>query len=239
MKQMKAYFLIAAALVSLSLSSCNNNDYYYPDWSKDYPNAVVTVKTADDGHMYLQLNDETTLLPTNMRTSPFGDKEVRALANLQLPDHNEFEDGDEVKINWIDSILTKSPMPFVDGENDALYGSAPVDIMDDFITYVEDGYLTLHLIMPWGDPNIKHRVNLLTGGNPDDPYEVELRHDAEGDTGVDAVNAYVAFRLDELPDTEGETVKLTLKWQSSRGVRSAEFDYRTREDGERQEEDVE
>ena len=45
--------------------------------------------------------------------------------------------------------------------------------------------------------------------------------EAEGD-------ALVAFKLDELTDTQGETVKLKLKWNSFSGEKSAEFDYCTR-----------
>ena len=37
-----------------------------------------------------------------------------------------------------------------------------------------------------------------------------------------------SFNLDRLPDTEGKTVKLTLKWNSFSGEKSAEFDYCTR-----------
>jgi hypothetical protein len=229
MKLKSAYFLIAAALVSLT--SCLDQDDYYL-WGDIYPNAIVTVKTADDGRMFLQLDEETTLLPDNMTASPFGDKEVRALTNFKSL-AGEKEGYDEiVYVNWIDSILTKNPVPFVAGENDKLYGSAPVDIVDDWITIVEDGYLTLHLRMEWGDQNKQHRINLLTGGNPDDPYQVELRHDAMGDGNGMAYDTYAAFCLDSLPDTKGETVKLKLVWESLRGSRSAEFDYCTREEKE-------
>jgi len=34
--------------------------------------------------------------------------------------------------------------------------------------------------------------------------------------------------LDSLPDTEGKTVKLKLKWKSFNGEKTAEFDYCTR-----------
>ena len=39
----------------------------------------------------------------------------------------------------------------------------------------------------------------------------------------------VAFRLADLPDTEGQTVKLTLKWKSYGGDKSVTFDYCTRQ----------
>ena len=40
----------------------------------------------------------------------------------------------------------------------------------------------------------------------------------------------VAFRLDGLPDTQGETVKLTLRFDSFSGEKTVKFDYRTRVD---------
>ncbi len=240
MKRTNYFFLVVAALGSLSLFSCNNLDEgYYEDI---FPKAVVTVKTADDGSVFLQLDDATTLQPANITAHPFDGKEVRAFTNYRTKAMLSGFYNELVHVNWIDSIRTKNPVQLVEGGNAELYGSAPVEIVDDWITSVEDGYLTLHLLIEWYAHNKKHYINLLTGGNPDDPYEVELRHDAEGEyDGIEfsdgsygyggygyGGHAYVAFRLDGLPDTEGETVKLKLKWQSPRGNRSAEFDYRTR-----------
>ena len=227
MKRTKVYFLTVAALASLSLHSCNDTDEYY--LADIYPNALVTVKTADDGSIFLQLDDATTLQPANITAHPFDGKEVRAFTNYRTKEMLSGFYNELVHVNWIDSLRTKSTVPFVENENDELYGSAPMEVVDDWITVVEDGYLTLHLLMPWCDPSRQHRINLVTGVNPDDPYEVELRHDPAGDGDSRLSDAYIAFRLDALPDTEGETVKLRLVWKSHRGNRSAEFDYRTRE----------
>jgi len=128
----------------------------------------------------------------------------------------------------MDSILTKKTVPDSALVNDSLYGNDPVDIVDDWVTVAEDGYLTLRFSTLWGNRGIAHKVNLLTGGNPDNPYEVEFRHDACGDAGSWRSDALVAFDLGKLPDTGGRTVKLTLVWQSFRGRRTAEFDYCTR-----------
>lgn len=38
----------------------------------------------------------------------------------------------------------------------------------------------------------------------------------------------VAFNLSSLPDTNGKTVKLTLKWKSFDGEKTKVFDYCTR-----------
>ena len=113
-------------------------------------------------------------------------------------------------------------------ENDQTYGTDPVEIVKDWVTIAEDGYLTLRFRTVWGAGSQPHFVNLLLGNNPDNPYEVEFRHNAYGDTYGESGDALVAFKLDGLPDTEGKTVKLALKWKSFSGDKSAEFDYCTR-----------
>ena len=76
----KGVMIAVAVVCSAGLQSClDDNDKYY--YVEGFPNALVTVKNATDGSFFLQLNDSTTLLPTNMSSSPFGDKEVRALVN--------------------------------------------------------------------------------------------------------------------------------------------------------------
>ena len=220
--------LVMTALVagSIGFQSCldddDNNAYY-----RRYPNALVTVKGAADDAFFLQLDDKTTLLPTNVKTSPFGDKEVRALMNFDEVDASSGEYTKAVHINWIDSILTKPIAPDLGEENDEIYGTDPVEIVNDWVTIAEDGYLTLRFRTIWGGSQ-KHFVNLLLGQNPENPYEVEFRHNAYGDTYGKTDDGLVAFKLDELPDTEGKTVKLKLKWKSFSGDKSAEFDYCTR-----------
>ena len=192
----KALAVATVVATSIGFQSCldddDNNAYYLR-----YPNALVTVKEAADGAFFLQLDDKTTLLPTNVKTSPFGDKEVRAFG------------------------------PDIRKQNDKIYGKDPVEIVNDWVTLAEDGYLTLRFRTVWGGSQ-KHFVNLLLGQNPDNPYEVEFRHNAYGDTYGKTDDGLVAFKLDELPDTEGKTVKLKLKWKSFSGDKSAEFDYCTR-----------
>ena len=208
--------------------SCSDDDdevyVWYPYLS---PNALVTVKGGTDS-CFLQLDDETTLWPVNLSSSPFGEKEVRALVHFTDVDGEKHFCTRAVYVNWMDSILTKKTVPDSALVNDSLYGNDPVDIVDDWVTVAEDGYLTLRFSTLWGNRGIAHKVNLLTGGNPENPYEVEFRHDACGDAGSWRSDALVAFDLGKLPDTGGRTVKLTLVWQSFRGRRTAEFDYCTR-----------
>lgn len=227
MKTLKLFLLATGVLfTSLTFQSCLDDDDNY-GWYP-VPNALVTVKPVSDNSFYLQLDDKTTLLPTNITSSPYGDKEVRALVNFS--EVNESSEGysKAVHINWIDSILTKQTAPDLGIDNDSVYGTDPVEIVNDWVTIAEDGYLTLRFRTIWGDPNKAHFVNLLVSQDPANPYEVEFRHNAYGDVNGREGDGLVAFKLDNLPDTQGETVKLKLKWKSFRGDKSAEFDYCTR-----------
>lgn len=226
----KVHFLgwvIGMLCIPFLFQSCDNDDEVYVWYDYAVPNALVTVKGGTES-CYLQLDDQTELWPVNLPSSPFGGKEVRALVNFRDVE-GDGHGMRAVHVNWIDSILTKSLVPDLAEENDVAYGHDPVEVMDDWVTIVEDGYLTLRFSALWGNQGVAHKVNLLMGGNPDNPYEVEFRHDACGDASVWKGDALVAFDLSRLPDTEGNTVKLTLVWQSSRGRRTAEFDYCTRE----------
>ncbi|MDF9831398.1 NigD-like protein [Parabacteroides sp. PF5-6] len=228
MKTLRFLLMITAVLsTAMSFQSCldDDDDNY---WELQYPNALVTVKPVDANSCYLQLDDATTLLPVNLTSSPFGEKEVRALMNFKEVDASSGGYTKAVHVNWIDSILTKPMVPDLALANDSVYGNDPVEMINDWVTIAEDGYLTLRFRTLWGNDNKPHLVNLLINPDPEKPYEVEFRHNAFGDHyGVQA-DGLVAFNLDSLPDTEGKTVKLKLKWHSFAGEKTAEFDYCTR-----------
>jgi len=209
----------------LVLPSCLDDD---DDVSRLYPNALVTVKEAADETVFFQLDEETTLLPVNLTSHPFDSKEVRALVNYEEVDDSSEEYDQAVRVNWIDSIRTKPMAPNLGEDNDNEYGNDPVEIVSDWVTIAEDGYLTLRFRTMWSQLGITHYVNLIPTNNPENPYEVQFKHDANGDVSGRVGDGLVAFRLDQLPDTEGETVKLKLIWDSFNGEKSMEFDYRTR-----------
>ena len=118
--------------------------------------------------------------------------------------------------------------PNLGDQNNEVYGNDPVEIVNDWVTIAEDGYLTLRFRTVWSGRGITHYVNLIPTNNPENPYEVEFKHNANGDVNGRIGDGLVAFKLDDLPDTEGETVKLKLIWKSFNTTKSAEFDYRTR-----------
>ena len=224
MRHILSYLLVlGAVLSSLSLQSCENDDNY--DYSVNYPNALVTIKTnSSTGQVYLQLDDETTVLPTNMKTSPYGNKELRALTNLKIQDGQGGHYSKSAYVNWIDTILTKNMVRSMGAKDDEVYGKDPLEIVKNWTTSVEDGYLTLRFRTYFGN-GTKHVVNLVKGAQP---YEVILHHNAMGDTKGYVRDGLVAFRLSDLPDTQGKTVDLTLKWQSFSGIKSVRFKYKSR-----------
>lgn len=256
--------MAAAAVVAIpSMTSCLKDDNKYPDYYS--PNAIVTVKPNEDNSaFYIQVDDENTAMVTNFDKSPFGKKEVRAIANITKEDveHDGYDMA--IKINWIDSLLTKVPVDMskadvpgdgsgsdgdtaetADGNaegdtgedgtgNEAVdYGNDGIGILKSFFTLVEDGYLTIHFRTLSGH-NTKHWLNLLVNTDPENPYLVEFRQKTEGDTYYgDYREGFVAFKLkDVLPDTEGKSVKLTVKWKDLDGRDRQEelFDYCTPEE---------
>ena len=227
MKTRKLSVLVLGLLASVfALNSCDMDSDNY---NVQRPTALVTVYPVTSESFRMQLDDQTVLFPTNMKASPFGDKKVRALVSYEYED-NATGNVRNVRVNWIDSILTKKPAPYLStpAENDAKYGNDEVDIVRDWVTVAEDGYLTLRFRALWGGQK-PHIINLLTGVNPENPYEVELRHNQNGDAKYRVGDALVAFNLnDALPDTNGKTVKLTIRWKSSNGDKKVDFNYCSR-----------
>ncbi len=231
---MKKILKIALTMMAsvAALTSCHDKDDYDP--SLYYANMIVTVKTADNGQQFFQLDDKTTLLPVNIDKPLFGGKQVRAFANCQETKDNSGSYTKAVNVNWIDSILTKKPVVSEGAEEDKnKYGDAPIAIENHWATIVEDNYVTLCFTALWGDYTKVHYLNLVTGTDPEDPYTLEFRHDARDDAFAYGngrpYSGFVAFDISGLPDTEGKTVKLKIKYKSfyADGDRTVEFDYCT------------
>ncbi len=230
----RSIWAVAAIFAAgISLSSCldNNNNGgggYYPPF---YPNGLVTVKSLDSGDFYLQLDDSTTLKPSNVSTAPYN-REVRAFVNFTdngaWTGSGELSFDRDVTLHWIDSVRTKDAVLSLEssGENDTTYGTAGIEIIDNWVTVLEDDYLTLAFSAYWGDPTEYHEINLVAGVDETDPYLVELRHnpleDATYESGKRAVGI-IAFRLDDVIDIEGGIDHLTVKYQSFSGTKTVEI----------------
>lgn len=234
-KKIPAFRRIFGALLILTItvatftacSSDDDNNYVICPKVKNF--GIVTVKHSADSIVYLQLDDSTTLYPQNIKNSIFGGKEVRAFVDFSVMKENNSQYTYSVIVNGIDSVLTKPTAATLGTDNDKVYGNDPVEVMTGFPTVCEDNYLTLYIATNFGNIGKRHLVNLVTGTNADDPYEVEMRHNAYGDTNGKTAYATVAFSLKNLPKTGGKTVKLKLKYQSFSGEKTVQFDYKTTE----------
>lgn len=208
-----------------SFVSCDNDDDSFPVYPINRPNAIVTVKpVAGCDSFFMQLDDTTTINAVNMRSKPYGNKEVRAFVSFRVLEQRPSGRNVDVYVNWMDSILTK-PMSenLGDETNASHYGNDPVEILRDW-TVAEDGYLTIHFRTQWANNGTPHIVSLVASNNTD-PYELTFCHNAQGVKGGFWGDGIVAFRLDRLPDTKGKTVTAKLRWTSFGGERCVVFQY--------------
>ena len=211
MKRLRLY--VWAALLAM-LPACSMAEYSFgpndlPSDAAAY-SAIVSVRTAQDGTVFFQVDDQTRLLPSG-DPAPYKGLE-RILCGLIVYADQVPEYGHRADVLWYEA-LDKGTVSSVASAG----GDDPLDILSDWMTTCEDGYLTLHYETWWGDQTDPHTFTLVTGLNPDDPYEVLLRHDARGDGRKEKADSVVYFDLQSLPDTGDEVKTLTLKWKNSEG----------------------
>ena len=88
--------------------------------------------------------------------------------------------------------------------------SDPMDIVSDWMTSLEDGFLTLHYMIPTSGEK-KHHFLLYRGLYDSNQYY--LIHKADGDTKGSVMDGIVCFDVSRsLPQTEGKTVKLSFAY---------------------------
>ena len=83
----------------------------------------------------------------------------------------------------------------------------PVGIIQDWMTSLEDGFVTLHYSIP-SSGHAQHTFSLYP---TESPYAFRLVHDAHGDTKGSLTDGIVCFEVSALlPETGGEKVELSL-----------------------------
>ena len=227
---MKRYLNIIIVILTAALSaSCamesmydiENKDSFAPDASAEYT-AILTVKKTPGDTVYFQLNDSTTIYASNYQNKY--SRMERVVCGITVTNSPVGRFKYMGYINWIETldegdVTSDSSAPGADG----------LDLLDDWMTGVEDGYLTLHYSTWWGTSPVRHDFHLVTGTNPDDPYEVLLRQDANGDRKDEEGDSLICFDINSLPDTGGQYKTLTLKWTGSGGAASEKkFRFKTR-----------
>ena len=184
--------------------------------------AIVSVKQSPTDTLYFQVDDTTRLFPRN-----FTDEKLvgeRIVCDISVYNKVMGSYGYVTDVNYYDSIDNGEFTADVSAP-----GDDGLDIVFDWMTGAEDGYLTLHYSTWWGDEGIRHRFRLIAGTNPEDPYELVLRHDAAGDKHQEQGESLVYFDINTLPETGDEYKILTLKWKDCAGkTESHKFRFKSR-----------
>lgn len=236
--------LAFAAISILAVSSCGG-------WLEKGENvitysSVVTLRPQEDKSFYMTQNDSVAFVPVNsdLAVYPYKDlTEKRAVIYFTEaePRENSFDLDSyrhvvNINVISIDTLAIK-PVTVYDPLKDASYGSAAVGLYYGtpgiaLNTEIVDGYLNLGCFFYLGDGSVKHELTLLGGVNPENPYELELRHNANGDYVMTSKSFIYNFSLKDLPDTKGEEVDLIIRWNSlsSGKTDSMTLKYRTRDD---------
>lgn len=222
---MKRFKLLSVALVVLFavslFSSCNTDDGY--KIGDIYPTALVTVKPyPDSSGCFLQLDNTTTLYPTNLKGLPYGPTPVRALIEYLSVDDDPKDCDSAVKIVRMKEIITKQPVQHGTMTAEEL-GNDPLEIVKDWRTLVEDGFITLRFRTMSSGIGITHYLHLVAGVNPENPYELHLCHNAYGDVAGELADGLIAFDLSSLPSSSNPEQTIKLVWESFSGKKSAEF----------------
>ena len=91
--------ILAIGLIASShtLNSCDDNDN---NEVSQRPTALVTVYPSAPDGFFMQLDESTSLVPTNMKASPFGDKKVRALVNYTIEERSYGGNQQSVYVNY-------------------------------------------------------------------------------------------------------------------------------------------
>lgn len=240
---MKKIIVVFSILASLLFVSCNKKgeDLYTGV-------ATATVKPLSGGSYYLKVDEDLALRVNNdgWEVFPFEKiEERRVMINyytnmkeieLRPVGMEKFKHFFSATLTAFQPILMKNIVAHTE-DDDKAYGCDYIGVyLDENMfppTIIEDGYLNVLFNVNMADTSIKHDINLVGGVDPEDPYVLELRYNANGDTKYEKpVDQYASFSLRALPDTHGETVTLTLKWYSpvAKGWTSTTFKYKSRTD---------
>lgn len=230
MKRIFAFMTVALMAVSVfSLQSCDDDD----NDGVMTGCALVTVKpNPTDGSFVMQFNDSLQVMASNMTSSPFGDKEMRALIAYSSPEKTNDGEMPRVQVLWMDSVLTKPVSANLgEDENKEGYGYEPIEVVNSWETVAEDGYLTLRVRGYWGDINKKHDFNLVHRTDANQPYLLQLYHDKKDDEGQIVADGLVAFRLPAAFNEGDEPITITLQYESYNGtLKTVDFKYKPRKD---------
>jgi len=217
MKKYLTLFIAAAALVFAGVSCKKESTLMY--------SALATMTSAASG-VEFQIDDSTVAYPTNLKPEAYGNKVLRSLISYTVEDGVNVKTSRKYNITLytLDTLLTKLPAPDLGTSNPSVYGSDPLEITTDWTTLGEDGYLTLTVATNIsGSTGSKHVINLVDLGVKDGKHCYELRHNANGDSGIYSVASPVAFNLNSIAPADRKAISVNVKWQGFSAEKNTDF----------------
>jgi hypothetical protein len=232
---MKKYVLIILLGLIFTVTSCLDDDgYSLNDMWVGF--GTVEQVNSDPMDYRIHMDNGDVLLPvasgyqlpwyyqgTNDPNSRLKSGD-RILINYTVLADKTGDDGNidlyHVKVNSVKKILLKEILDITEENRDSI-GNDPVIVRDCWQT---DGLLNFE-IKYWGRYEV-HFINLvkepgdLTEENQ--PVELELRHNANGDVEDIPYSAFVSFRLDEIQIAGLDSVQFRV---TSKDYEGKEFEY--------------
>ena len=216
------WFRAALAVLPLLFTGCMkggdmSNPYNYSDYifaDSDESLAVGTVRVREE-RWYVQLDEKTAGYVANQpKVRDIADGTRACLQFRYVVGYMPDFCTDAILVEWISpievgeiggTVISSSQGSSVPGR---LPGD-PVFIVTDWITSLEDGFLTLHYAV-LSKGKVRHSFRLYP---MDRPGEFYLFHDAHGDTEGEPLEGIVCFPVaDILPAPDGEKVRIAMTY---------------------------
>lgn len=163
---------------------------------------------------FLRVDGQYDWLIVNPAAAAAFPDDTRVLATLEESSESTFDKtlySSAVSVILMEAVETAYTAARDSGTTapDNAYFGTPLQIIFDWITTAEAGYLTLHYrILQSGA--VKHRFELRPYGTD---YDYALFHDSQEDAGEDPGEGVVCFRLSPEPQAaEGETTRIRLHY---------------------------
>jgi len=218
MRMVKLFLLtIGVGLGSLAFHACSDGYSLDKFWVE-----IATIESTGSGSHHFRLDDGATLWPAAGYYKGHNLEDgQRVWLNYTILSDSLDGFSHYVKVNGLDVVLTKKIAEDLGEENDSFYGNDPVSIKS---LWIGSGYLNVLFAFNYGGEK-RHFINLLSKQSEEDPYTLEFRHNAYEDPAEVGVRSIVCFDLSDLPDTNGETVKLKIRVKTFEGDKTIELDY--------------
>ncbi len=209
---MKHNSLILFLLTAVLVAGCGKTSYPIDNSSdgrgngpyplKEEYDALVTVKQTQ-GKVYFQVDGETCVYPASGYSIAY-DGPKRLACGLKVFDYQPFYGWWQAQVTWYEE-LEKGRAFLKDAHQGNKLNTESLDVLDDGLTTLEDGFLTLHYSAWWGNSGIPHSMELVGL----DPYYWLVIYKSNGDPPLRKADALIYFDLnDVIPHTEGTAITL-------------------------------